>query len=314
MADRTVIYGLEDGYLARALAPVAPDDDERVEFLIGTQSLRNTNQLHQLTYDEEADSLDVTVYNHAVGEVWHISTPATERELVATCHANAAEKTHGATVWKIPEQDETESDQPLDLTPLFQIKSDGSKRSQNIVWQPTDVSQLVNLCDESIELWDVNVGTETAKMTKSATETSIGNFTNCRWNPHHNCAYIATASGKSLRGWDLRTMEQTFCIQRAHGDSIVRSLDFNANKQYNMLSCGNDGKIKFWDVRNDSQSLLEFSLHTHWVWCARYNQYHDQLVVSSGSDNQVALSNAGSLSSILYADLDNDDDDDEKQQ
>ena len=52
---------------------------------------------------------------------------------------------------------------------------------------------------------------------------------------------VATASGKNLRGWDLRSMEQTFCIEKAHSNVTVRNLDFNPNKQYNMLSCGDDG-------------------------------------------------------------------------
>jgi len=36
-------------------------------------------------------------------------------------------------------------------------------------------------------------------------------------------------------------MEQTFCIEKAHSNVTVRNLDFNPNKQYNMLSCGDDG-------------------------------------------------------------------------
>ncbi len=40
------------------------------------------------------------------------------------------------------------------------------------------------------------------------------------------------------------------------------------------------------------------------VWSARFNQFHDQLVVSSGSDTMLALSNIVSLSSDLYGALD----------
>ena len=40
--------------------------------------------------------------------------------------------------------------------------------------------------------------------------------------------------------------------------------------------------------------------HSHWVWSARYNQFHDQLVLSAGSDSRVVLSNMASLSSDLY--------------
>lgn len=33
------------------------------------------------------------------------------------------------------------------------------------------------------------------------------------------------------------------------------------------------------------------------VWCARYNRFHDQLVLSAGSDHSVALWSAVSISS-----------------
>ena len=51
--------------------------------------------------------------------------------------------------------------------------------------------------------------------------------------------------------------------------------------------------------------------HTHWVWSARYNQSHDQLVLSAGSDCRVVLSNMASLSSDLYGDVEPDDDDED---
>ena len=48
---------------------------------------------------------------------------------------------------------------------------------------------------------------------------------------------------------------ETFVKTEAHSDT-VRSLDFNPNKQYNLVTCGDDGTVKFWDTRALKSPLL----------------------------------------------------------
>ena len=81
--------------------------------------------------------------------------------------------------------------------------------------------------------------------------------------------------------------------------------------QYHLLTGGDDGHIKFWDLRKEDTPLLDFATHSHWVYAARFNHYHDQLILSSSSDYQVALSNAGTISSVLYAQIEDEDEDED---
>jgi len=60
---------------------------------------------------------------------------------------------------------------------------------------------------------------------------------------------------------------------------IVRSVDFNPNKPCMLISAGNDQKVKFWDTRELSRPVKVLAGHSHWVSSAKYNPYHDQLVV-----------------------------------
>ena len=67
-------------------------------------------------------------------------------------------------------------------------------------------------------------------------------FDTCRWNLHHSCAFVATADKDAVRGWDLRTpTENCYTISRPHG-ARVHQLDFNPNKQYDLLTTGEDGE------------------------------------------------------------------------
>ncbi len=44
----------------------------------------------------------------------------------------------------------------------------------------------------------------------------------------------------------------------------VRTLDFNPLKAYYMVTGGDDGTLRFWDIRNPSRALASLSPHTHW--------------------------------------------------
>jgi WD40 repeat protein len=59
----------------------------------------------------------------------------------------------------------------------------------------------------------------------------------------------------------------------------ARDVHYNPKRPHALVTCGDGCKIKFWDTRSMVEPLLEFSGHTHWVWQARYNPFHDQLVL-----------------------------------
>lgn len=56
---------------------------------------------------------------------------------------------------------------------------------------------------------------------------------------------------------------QIYCIENAHGQ-LVRDLDFNPNRQYYLASCGDDCKVKFWDVRSVQEPVKTLEEHSHW--------------------------------------------------
>jgi len=56
-----------------------------------------------------------------------------------------------------------------------------------------------------------------------------------------------------------------------------------------------------WDTRAGDKGPLHSSRqHSHWVWAVRYNSYHDQLLLTAGSDSRLVLTSLASLSSEPY--------------
>ena len=67
-----------------------------------------------------------------------------------------------------------------------------------------------------------------------------------------------------------------------------RSIDFNPNKQYQLATAGDDGSVRFWDIRQASKGPVAARTgdHSHWIWSVRYNAFHDQLILTSSSDGR----------------------------
>ena len=72
-----------------------------------------------------------------------------------------------------------------------------------------------------------------------------------------------------------------------------------------MTTAGQDGLLKFWDLRSAKQPLLVArGGHRHWVSRVSYNPFHDQLVLSAGTDSLVNLWRVSTISSAPLLTLD----------
>ena len=55
--------------------------------------------------------------------------------------------------------------------------------------------------------------------------------------------------------------------------------------------------FRFWDIRQPDKQLAVRADHSHWIWSVRFNQFHDELVLTSSSDCHVVLTCMASISS-----------------
>jgi WD40 repeat protein len=44
-----------------------------------------------------------------------------------------------------------------------------------------------------------------------------------------------------------------------------------------LATSGDDGSVRFWDIRNSKLPISIRSDHSHWVWSVKFNQFHDQV-------------------------------------
>lgn len=160
------------------------------------------------------------------------------------------------------------------------------------------------------------------------------------WDPH-DPNLVASALGSGVAIHDLRTgggpdiglggrggggSTSRVGVRSCHAFGVVTDLDYNPNKPRCLVTSGQDGLVKFWDLRSTSSSSAASESsqrprsrrakplkvlrggHTHWTTRVRYNKFHDQLVLSGGTDSVVNLWRASSVSSAPLLELDGADD------
>ncbi|KAF2353818.1 WD40 repeat [Trinorchestia longiramus] len=312
-----VIYGLEDFQTRALTAQLA--ETEKINFLVGTQSLNNVNQVQLIEYDDDENGLVTKKsYSHPIGEVWKIASAPQTASLLATVH-NAPDKPFnqaGCSLWRLPQGATTEeleeSREELELVAnLSENTQDPDEASDGVrwvAWSCDSDSKMATLTPKCMLLWDVRPDGSTAVVSSKSSEalwsssdglTSVGVG---RWYPHQQAVQVAATHGSSVIAWDTRTITSAWSIKNAHAHNC-RDLDFNPNLQYNLATCGDDCTSKFWDIRKPNAPLLVLGHHTHWVWSVRYNASYDQLVLTCSSDQRVALANLPSVAAMPFGDM-----------
>ncbi|XP_015236749.1 PREDICTED: protein TSSC1 [Cyprinodon variegatus] len=276
---------------------------------------KEISEIHIIDFDDENNIINKNVLLHQAGEIWHIAASPADKAVITTCYNKTSDSrvVSCAAVWRMPSDwdsgshespdDSAHNAQTLEL--LCHLDNSAHGNAACVLWEPMgDGKRVISLADNHALLWDLQESCTQATVSSTATLEGKGQlkFTSGKWSPHHNCSQLATANDTSIRGWDLRTMSQIYCIENAHGQ-LVRDLDFNPNRQYYLASCGDDCKVKFWDVRNVQEPVKTLEEHSHWVWSVRYNHSHDQLVLTASSDSRLILSNMVSISSEPFGHL-----------
>jgi len=296
-SDQSAVYGLK--YPSRALCAVQAET-ERTKFLVASLSLKHENEVHLLDFDDDTFEVNSIIFRHPAGEVWSLASCPARPDLFFTTYSVVGESTEmKGSLWQIKE----ESPEKNKGLPLQQIVTlpDHSEKLQAIFWEPNDkVGRVISLDESNIRIWNLDskfsIKAGDSIQVPPGDKKGTAKLRTMAWNPHTS-NQIATANDCLIRGWDLRSLRQTFTIDQAHG-LCVRDIDFNPNKPHQLASCGDDCKIKFWDIRHTDKPIRIINSHSHWVWRVTYNRFHDQLVLSSSSDSVVNLENIISISSV----------------
>ncbi|KAJ3428851.1 wd-repeat protein [Anaeramoeba flamelloides] len=267
-------------------------DEESLKFIVGTKSLRESNEVHVLEYEPESNRVKpFSVYSHK-NEIWDICSCPWSSSKFFTVYNTGTE--FCSTLWSTNQENESENENKNDnlneKTNLEKEEQDsnededkdededesnnpnnGLKKLYPLVHLPTPEGKISSvLCNTESEIQDrvisfdekcINVWSleklETDKIATNISQARVGRLEKISsggWNPTDpNLVAIAIESNLSI--WDLRDMKkESFVIRQAHEDRL-RTIAFNRNSISQVASGGDDCKIKFWDLRKIQRGL-----------------------------------------------------------
>uniref|UniRef100_A0A8D8D6U7 Protein TSSC1 n=2 Tax=Culex pipiens TaxID=7175 RepID=A0A8D8D6U7_CULPI len=294
--NNSLIYGLE--FQARALASRQAESND-VRFFLATQSLKPNNQLHVVDLDEDSSTLQAKIFSHPLGEVWKLTASPHDGNVLASCFSTlGSQGVMQTALLRLPDEltppdDEAEFLQFADVEVLNTEGYGGEIRSTE--FHPTDANLLSTVIDGKILLF--NRAEASTRLVVEINAKNAPKFSAGRWSHFNQGNQFITLYESSVRSYDVR--EPNHCawvIEDAHSQ-LVRDLDCNPNKQCHIVTGGDDGVMKIWDFRNTKEHVFARNDHHHWIWNVRFNTYHDQLLLSAGSDGKIMLTCASSVSS-----------------
>lgn len=169
MEDLSVIYGLED-FQARTLVAQAAEN-EKINFIVGTQSLKNINQVQLIEFDDDSGAISKQHFEHSSGEIWSLASAPRSLELIATVYYNTQDyhTECGASIWQMPIESSSKG-YATNVTPLKKVcdlldvnKGEKEFKIHSLSWALEDDSQMVTLVDNRLVLWDVESAGQNAK-------------------------------------------------------------------------------------------------------------------------------------------------------
>ncbi|GAW83593.1 hypothetical protein, conserved [Plasmodium gonderi] len=107
------------------------------------------------------------------------------------------------------------------------------------------------------------------------------------FDPHHENV-IAVISDTNVYGYDIKSNTEIFSAHTNHKANLS-CIDFNSNIPNVIITSSNDGYIKFWDLRFLENAFLTINIHSHWITSIHFNNFHDELLLSTSTDNTVKL-------------------------
>lgn len=292
-------------------------------------------------YDDNLDTSQTVPKLEPVISIPHGKSISSSSTTTTTTTATGWEQRVGQIVWNpLLRPSNSSGDAMFDLA-----QTSSSSNSGNLItvgwdanFSPISLWDISSLSDANIkEVW--STGTVSSQSSSSSSRKLIGSkLANMHaalprrisWDPHDTHNILAT-SGVDIVAFDMRVSasSSSSIIPSAHRYGVV-DVCHNHSQSNVVATAGMDGVIKFWDLRMQSSSssgkdntplssllppppLLKAVRggHSHWTTRAVYNPFHDQLVLSGGSDGIANLWRISSCSSAPLLELHGGDDEDD---
>ncbi|RLN51012.1 hypothetical protein BBJ28_00023703, partial [Nothophytophthora sp. Chile5] len=310
----------------------------RLQLYSALRALSLAAQIHLVEVDDATNDVATRQVLRHPGEVLSLSPSPSDSRLLVTC-GKQRDQAAEASLWRLPDAaDGAQHPQgdggggdvtPQELTPLAVFPaqklpvSEYAPPSVDLLWVATNVetscvlygrvawgvqggaTTLASAHETLLRTWRLDAGGSVEAQDKLELDVSmLGGATQrgaraLAWDPHHE-AQLAFALGGSVRTWDLRAKGEAAGVEDAH-PSAALALAFNPNKPFALASGGDDGKLKFWDLRYARKPTLALAAHSHWIWSLDERDLMDETAAGGAAVADTLIRRVDEHEDAVYA-------------
>ncbi|OCF34735.1 ribosome assembly protein RRB1 [Kwoniella heveanensis CBS 569] len=180
------------------------------------------------------------------------------------------------------------SSKPRQKLPVHTITSHGRAEGFAVEWGPTGL--LTGDIDRKIFLTTVTPTGFTTSAQPYLSHTS--SVEDLQWSPSEPTVFASASADKTVRVWDVRAKGRKSVVSVQAHDEDVNVISWNKGVEYLLVSGGDEGGLKVWDLRmfkGTPTPVAHFQWHTEPITSVEWNPADSSVFAASGSDDQLTL-------------------------
>ncbi|XP_062321818.1 glutamate-rich WD repeat-containing protein 1 [Osmerus eperlanus] len=179
--------------------------------------------------------------------------------------------------------------QQKEATPLFSF-SGHMTEGFAIDWSPKVPGRLVSGdCKKNIHVWEPREEGTSWQIDQRPFSSHSKSVEDLQWSPTEPTVFASCSVDQSIRVWDIRAPPNSMLSANEAHSSDVNVISWNRSEPF-LLSGGDDGLLKVWDLRQfqSGRPVANFKQHMAPVTSVEWNPVDSSVFAASGADDVVS--------------------------
>ncbi|KAA0703105.1 Glutamate-rich WD repeat-containing protein 1 [Triplophysa tibetana] len=179
--------------------------------------------------------------------------------------------------------------QQKEAKPLFSF-SGHMTEGFAVDWSPKVPGRLVSGdCKKNIHVWEPQEGGASWKIDQRPFSSHSKSVEDLQWSPTEATVFASCSVDQSIRIWDIRAPPNSRLSANEAHSSDINVISWNPTEPF-LLSGGDDGLLKVWDLRQfqSGRPVASFKQHSGPVTSVEWSPIDSSVFAASGADDVVS--------------------------
>ncbi|KAM9723497.1 glutamate-rich WD repeat-containing protein 1 [Menidia menidia] len=157
-------------------------------------------------------------------------------------------------------------------------------------WSPKVPGRLVSGdCKKNIHVWEPREGGASWQIDQRPFSSHSKSVEDLQWSPTEATVFASCSVDQSIRVWDIRAPPNSMLSADDAHASDINVISWNRSEPF-LLSGGDDGLLKVWDLRQfkTGRPVASFKQHSAPITSVEWNPVDSSVFAASGADDVVS--------------------------